>query len=216
MNLPLSDAGLLTLAHWLSPAFPTGAFAFSHGIEAAIRDRRFGDAAGLQDWLAVMLTHGAGRSDAIFLHLAHAGPPDLPALAALAAALQPSAARRAETQMQGAAFAAALRAVWGQDVPDMALPLVVGRAAALQGLPAGPVAALYLQAMVVNLTQAAQRLMPLGQTAAARIVAALGPLAANVAAETTGLTTDDLGSAAFAIDIASMRHEVMEPRLFRS
>lgn len=211
----METAGLLTLAHWLSPAFPTGAFAFSHGLEAAIRDGQVRDAAGLQDWLDVMLTHGAGRSDTIFLYAAHAAD-DMAGLSALAAALQPSAERRAETLMQGTAFAATLRAVWGHDVADMALPLVVGRAAALQGLPAGPVAAVYLQAMVINLTQAAQRLMPLGQTAAARIVAALGPVAAGVAAEAAELTTDDLGSAAFAIDIASMRHEGMEPRLFRS
>lgn len=211
----IETGALLTLAHWLSPAFPTGAFAFSHGVEAAVRDGQVRDAAALQDWLAVMLTHGAGRSDAIFLHAGHAGA-DLAGLARLAAALQPAAERRAETLMQGAAFAATLRAVWGHDVPAMALPLVVGRAAALQGLPAGPVAAVYLQAMVVNLTQAAQRLMPLGQTAAARIVAGLGPVAAAVAAEAAGLTPDDLGSAAFAIDITAMRHEGMEPRLFRS
>ena len=211
----IDTAGLLTLAHWLSPAFPTGAFAFSHGLEAAIADGQVCDAAGLQDWLDVMLTHGAGRTDAIFLYAAHHGD-DLPTLAALAAALQPSAERRTETLMQGAAFATTLRAVWPHELPDMVLPLVVGRAAALQGLPAGPVSAVYLQAMVVNLTQAAQRLMPLGQTAAARIVAGLGPVVAKLAGATALMTTDDLGSAAFAIDIASMRHAAMEPRLFRS
>ena len=27
---------LLTLVQWLSPAFPTGAFAYSHGLEQAV------------------------------------------------------------------------------------------------------------------------------------------------------------------------------------
>lgn len=208
---------LLTLTQWLSPAYPVGSFAWSHGLETAIRDGNVRDADSLSDWLAAVLTHGAGRTDAILLiAAAQADKAALADLAELAAALQPSRERLAETLGQGGAFAATTRAVWGYDLPDMPYPVAVGRAAGLAGIPVGLVAVVFLQMMVSNLVQAAQRMMPLGQTAAQRVLAGLSALCASVAADAAAATLDDIGSAGFAIDIASMRHEVQEPRMFRS
>ena len=51
-------AALLRLARWLSPAFPTGAFAWSHGLEQAVRDGTVADADGLFDWLDALLRLG--------------------------------------------------------------------------------------------------------------------------------------------------------------
>ena len=67
---------LLTLAQWLSPAFPIGAFAHSQGLEAAIAGGQLRDAAGLRDWIEGVLLFGGARNDAIFL-LADAGSPTL-------------------------------------------------------------------------------------------------------------------------------------------
>lgn len=208
---------LLTLAQWLSPAYPAGSFAWSHGLEQAVRDGAVRDAASLADWLGVMLSAGAGRTDAILL-VAAAGAEGaaLDEIAALAAALAPSRERLAETMGQGAAFAAVTRAVWGFEIADMAYPVAVGRAAALADVPVLPVAQLYLQALASNLVQAAQRLMPLGQTAAQRVLAGLAPLCVEVAGAAQEAGLDGAGGAAFAMDIASMRHEAMEPRMFRS
>jgi urease accessory protein len=208
---------LLTLCQWMSPAYPVGAFAWSHGLEQAVRDGAVRDAATLADWLDLMLTAGAGRTDAILLiAAAEAEGATLAEIAELAEALAPSRERLAETMGQGAAFAAVTRAVWRFDLPDMAYPVAVGRAAGLAGLPPVTVAQLYLQAVVTNLVQAAQRLMPLGQTAAQGVLAGLTPACARVAEAAAEEGLDGLGGAVFAMDIASMRHERMEPRMFRS
>lgn len=208
---------LLTVSQWLSPTYPVGAFAWSHGLEQAVQDGAVHDAASLADWLEVMLSAGAGRTDAILLvAAAQAEGVALEEIAALAAALAPSRERLAETMGQGAAFAAVTGAVRGFDLPDMPYPVAVGRAAALAGLPAVPVATLFLQAVAANLVQAAQRLMPLGQTAAQQVLAGLAPVCVEVAGAAAEAGLDGIGGAAFAIDIASMRHEAMEPRLFRS
>ncbi len=206
---------LLTLGQWLSPAFPVGAFAWSHGLEQAVRDGAVKDAGTLADWLDAMLTCGAGRTDAILL-IEAARAEDVTGIAELAAALAPSRERLAETMGQGAAFAAMMRAVWGFDVADMAYPVAVGRAARLAGLPEVTVAQMFLQSVASNLVQAAQRLMPLGQTAAQRVLMDLSPLCAQVAQEAADAGLDGIGGAGFAMDIASMRHERMEPRMFRS
>jgi urease accessory protein len=73
-----------------------------------------------------------------------------------------------------------------------------------------------LQATASNLVQAAQRLMPLGQTAAQQVLAGLAPVCTQVAREAEAAGLDGIGGAGFAMDIASMRHERMEPRMFRS
>jgi urease accessory protein len=206
---------LLTVSQWLSPAFPVGAFAWSHGLEQAVRDGAVRDAGTLADWLDAMLTCGAGRTDAILL-IEAARAEDVAEIAELAAALAPSRERLAETMGQGAAFAAMMRAVWGLDMPDMAYPVAVGRAVRLAGLPEVAVAQVFLQAVSSNLVQAAQRLMPLGQTGAQRVLMDLSPVCVRVAQEADKAGLDGIGGAGFAMDIASMRHERMEPRMFRS
>lgn len=208
----------LTLAQWLSPAYPLGSFAYSHGLEAAIADGWVSDAAGLQEWLSDVLDHGSGRSEAIWLHLGHAAP-DVAALQALdaeARAFAASAERISESAQQGAAFAQVTGAVWAQEVPPVQFPLIVGHAAGRLGIAAEPAAGLFLQGFITNLTSAAQRLMPLGQTEAQRIVATLQPLCLKIASETAGCGIDDIGSTAFASDIAAMRHETLQPRIFQT
>lgn len=208
---------LLTLAQWLSPAYPTGAFAWSHGLEAAVASGVVADAAGLEGWVSDLLDRGSGRSDAILLGEAYrAEGPALSGIADLALALAPSSERLAETREQGAAFAAATRSVWGLDLPDMALPVAVGRAAALARLPLGPAVQLYLQGLASAQVQAALRLMPLGQTEGQVVLRRLSPLCARIAEESLSLTSEDIGSCAFGIDLASMRHEMLSPRIFRS
>lgn len=217
-TLLLAPDQLLRLSRWLSPAFPTGAFAWSHGLEAAVRAGEVAGAPSLQEWLDALLRWGSGRSDAILLAAAHRaeGEDEVAALAELADALAPSRERRAEALALGTAFATAVRAADGLAAPDAPLPVALGRAARLAGLPARPVALVHLQATVTTLAQAAQRLMPLGQTAAQGVLAALAPVAREVAEEAVALGPDDLGGSALAIDLGSMRHETQEPRLFRS
>ena len=206
---------LLTLTQWLSPAYPVGAFAWSHGLERAVSRGDVSDAASLADWLRAVLENGAGRSDAILLCAAY-GADDVTPIAELAAALSPSRERRMETLQQGAAFAATTRAVWKFDLPDMAYPVAVGRAANLAELPLASVVHVWLQAFVSNLVQCAQRLLPLGQTAGQRILHQLSPAIAAVGQEALSASLDDIGSATFAVDTASMQHKTQYARIFRS
>ncbi|RYH01270.1 urease accessory protein UreF [Salipiger sp. IMCC34102] len=206
----MTDARLLTLVQWLSPAYPLGSFAYSHGVEQGVADGWITDADSLRDWLEDVLRHGSGRSDAIWLRLAAAGFVD----DALARSYLIGAERLMEAERQGAAFARLAREVWGLDVADTLLPLAVGRAAAALKMEVGAVAAVYLSGFVSNLIAGAQRLMPLGQTGAQRVHADLHATCLSVAAETEGCGLDDILSCAHCSEIAAMRHETLQPRLF--
>ena len=75
----------------------------------------------------------------------------------------------------------------------------------------------YLQAFAANLISAAVRLVPLGQTAGLRVLAALEPTILQRRRRTPRRATlDDLGGACFRSDLAAMRHETQYTRLFRS
>jgi urease accessory protein len=219
-------AQALRLLAWLSPAFPTGAFAYSHGIEWAVDTGDIADGDTLFAWLADLLRHGSGRSDAILLRHAYRAQGDLAALGALvelALAAQPSRERRAEAVGQGNAFAVAARA-WEQNVlrdlaaahNEVPYAVAVGALAGACGLDEELTVAGVLQGFAANLISAAVRLVPLGQTVGLAVLARLEPVILAVTAQTSSATLDDVGSFCFRSDIASMRHETQYTRLFRS
>lgn len=222
MTTDTAGPHLLALLTWLSPAFPTGAYAYSHGLEWAVETQDVRDEASSAAWMADVLMHGAGRSDAILLRHAYRASTAaaLLAVADLAAANQPCAERRMETLAQGTAFALAAK-VWGAPLlatlpGQVAYPVALGALAAAHGVPEEATVLGMLQAFAANLVSAAVRLVPLGQTAGLRILAGLAPSIAATAETTNGATLDDIGGACFRSDIAAMRHETQYTRLFRT
>jgi urease accessory protein len=201
----------LKLQAWLSPAFPTGAFAYSHGLEWAVECRDIRDRETLRAWMDDLLRFGTGRTDAIILRATRAGAD----LAELARAVAGSRERLLETAAQGAAFGAA-SVPWGGAPADAPYPVGVGRLAAAHGIDPDHAVAAYLQAFAANLISAAVRLVPLGQSTGLAVLAALAGTILAVTEETRAATLDDLGTACFRSDIAAMRHETQYTRLFRS
>jgi urease accessory protein len=222
----LTAEALLRLHAWLSPAFPVGAFAYSHALEWVVETGDVRDEPTLCDWLTDLLRLGSGRSDAILLRHAYRATSTvaLAEVAELAAAVSPSRERREETLAQGTAFAAAAMA-WGAlpltalaaaGVDRVAYPVAVGALAAAHSIGEDATTACYLQAFAGNLISAAVRLIPLGQSAGLRVTAALERPILDVAGETAMAGLDDLGSSCFRSDIAAMRHETQYTRLFRT
>jgi urease accessory protein len=223
---------------WLSPAFPVGAFAYSHGIERAIHD---GVIAIAQAWSA---------GSPIWSNAVRAGttPCCWPKRGARLRRVR--IARRSPSlpgrwpvrasgtwrrRLQGEAFASAakvwnatpicrtclsqegdrdLDAIW-EIVP---YPVAVGRPPLPLPLTASIArgcAAAYLHAFTSNLVQAAVRLVPLGQRDGVSRWRdwSRSCWRSRRAAQST---LDDLGSATFLSEIMSMRHEVQYSRVFRS
>jgi urease accessory protein len=223
-------AALYRLMTWLSPAFPVGAFAYSSGIEWAVEAGDIVDAASLRDWLAAMLGDGSGFCDGVFLAQAHraASARDdagLREIAELAAAFVPSRERQLETTTQGRAFIEIARAAWSCDGLDeliaacsgvIVYPIAVGVVSAAHAIPLAPAMHAFLHALVSNWISAGARLVPLGQTDSQRILAALEPAVVSTAKRALDASLDDLSSATFRADLASLRHETQYTRLFRS
>ena len=223
-------AALYRLLTWLSPSFPVGAFSYSSGIEWAVEAGDIGDAASLRNWLGAMLADGPGFCDGVFLAHAHraASSRDDAALrniAELAAAFVTSRERQLETSAQGRAFIEIARAAWNCDGLDRMIshcdgtivyPVAVGLVSAAHAIPLAPTLHGFFHALTSNWISAGARLIPLGQTDSQRVLALLEPVVAATAQRALTATLDDLGSATFRADLASMRHETQYTRLFRS
>ena len=215
---------------WLSPAFPVGAFSYSSGIEWAVEAGDITDAPTLQSWLEVVIAEGGVFCDAAIFANAHramraSDDQALRTIAELAVALCPTKERHLETTSQGRAFVEAARAAWACAAHDrlaavwdgaVAYPVAVALTAAGHGIPLAPALQAYLYAAAANLISAGVRLIPLGQTDGQRVLAALEPAVAAAAERAMATALDDIGSAAFRADLASMRHEAQYTRLFRS
>ena len=207
---------LLRLTHWLSPAFPSGAYAYSQGLEWALGPGGIVDAAGVEAWMEVMLRRGAAWQDAVLLGLALEPGADLGRLAERTEAMAPSTGRLREMRDQGRAFGVTLAAMGQGEADGLPLPVAVGRAARGLDLPKGMVIAQYLHGWVLNLATIAVRAVPLGQSEGQRIVQALQPVVLEVAERAALASEDDLGASAFGADMAGMLQESLDVRIYRT
>lgn len=230
VTITMNERALYRLMAWLSPSYPVGAFSYSHGLEWLVETGEIHDAKTLTQWVGNILQYGGGRNDAIFFACAYRAVADkdraaLAEIAELAGASVASAERHLETASQGRAFADVTAKAWRSATLDnlledddatLAYPVAVAVAAADHGIDLQPALAAYLHAFAANLVSAGVRLVPLGHTAGQ---VALTQLEAPVAqAVSVGLdaTLDDIGGAAFLMDMAAMKHETQYSRLFRS
>ncbi|MCR9136700.1 MAG: urease accessory protein UreF [Alphaproteobacteria bacterium] len=223
MGSALAPQTLLRLMAWMSPAFPVGAFSYSHGLERAVHDGLVTDREDLETWLADLLTIGSAWNDAVLFaeswRQSHDGPA-LMQLADLGEAMAGSSERHLETMKQGAAFLQAARA-WPDPVfdhlPDPCpFPVAAGAVSGAHDLALVAALSAWLHAFATNQVQAGLRLLPLGQQEGVEIIAALERTIAATARHTAMTSLEDLGSATVLAEIASLNHETQYSRLFRS
>ena len=212
---------MIRLQTWLSPAFPIGAFSYSNGLEAAIDEGYVINAKSLTTWLTDILESGTVWNDAVLLAEAWRCAADkeaLDELVLLAQAMSFSSERYLETTDQGSAFLLASQA-WREDdlLPAKCpLPIAIGVLAARMDVALEDTLAAALHAVLSNQIQAALRLMKLGQQGGLGVLASLEDRILDTAQKAANSSLDDLGSRAIIADIAAMKHETMQSRIFRS
>jgi len=229
----LAPFALLRQQSWLSPAFPTGSYSYSHGIEWAVEAGDIHNRKSLVDWLEADLCYGSGRNEAIFFIEAWRSATEddcgkLLEIAEVAAAFRGTSEFALETSQQAASCLATLRRVWPDPLLETlseliskfriapVLSVVLGVRAAKQDIPATLALPAFLQSYVANLITAGVRLVPLGQTDGQLAIAELESAVLAVAAQAQQATIHDLGSVGFMVDLASALHETQYTRLFRS
>ena len=222
---------LYRLLAWLSPAYPIGAFSYSHGIETAVEEGFIKDRDSLVAWLETVLAAGTGAVDGALFAAAWRATeardwPAFDAIAERAAAWRSTSEMALESRQQGGSFLSITRAAWPHSDLDatherlageIALPVAVALAAAVHRIALEPALGGYLHAFAANLISAAVRTVPLGQTDGQRALAGLeGAVRRTVEAALAVNDLDEVGTSTPLLDWCSLRHEIQYTRLFRS
>ena len=224
--------GAARLLTWLSPAFPVGAFSYSHGLEYTVEAGLVSDRATLIAWIEGIMRYGAGRLDGMLLLAAHRAATEsdserLKEAAELASAMRGSAELALESTAQGAAFLKAIGTGWPHlaaspllrvlsQTTGLSYPVAVGATTAVANIAETPVLQAYLTAFCGNLVSAALRLAPIGQSDGVAALAALEPTISHQVECLRIAPFEALGAASLMVDWCSMKHETQETRLFRS
>ncbi len=223
----------LSLLQFTDGLFPAGAYAHSFGLEACAQSGEVRDAAGVEAFLRAYLEGCAGPTDTVAIVCARrtAIARDLAACLKLDELLDaikaPSELRDAGRQMGRQTLRVAnhlpchaLLEEYGKAVAGEFTPghhaIVFGMIGGILEWDALEMAGAYLYSTSAALVGAALRLLPLGQLAGQRILWDVKPLIEALAQEAQRKHEADMWSFAPALEIASMRHALLDARLFRS
>lgn len=212
--ISLQETALLRLLHLADSALPIGGAAHSFGLETLAEEMSLVPE-NVESFLQAYLQE-TGALDAMYVRRAWEGG-DLEALSAELSARKPARAAREGSLKLGRRFSELVNEVTGYRLLPYGLHYAIafGGAGGVLGIPCRAVAAAYLNQAVTGLVSACQRLMPLGQIAAARILWNLKPAVVE-AAMAQASCEEEVSCFSPYLELASMRHGSLETRLFIS
>jgi urease accessory protein len=223
----------LSLLQFADGLFPAGAYAHSFGLEECVQSGEVHDAAGVEAFLRAYLEGCAAPTDAVALGCARraAAVKDAAACMALDELLDamktPGELRDASRQMGRQTLRVATHLpcdplllefaeAVAKEITPGHHPIVFGMTGGILGWDTLEMTGAFLYSTSAALVGAALRLLPLGQLAGQNILWNLRPLIASLAASAQDKEESDMWSFAPALEIASMRHALLDARLFRS
>jgi urease accessory protein len=218
----------LALLHLCDSLFPVGSFAHSDGLESAVAARRVVSTADLRGWTNATLTVTLGDAELPALRGAMQAV-RANAMRVLAElddevdAMRPSAASREATRTMGTR----LLKTWQQIRPSPAVqnalstrarytyPVAFGVVCAASDVAMADALNAYSYTRLAASVSAGMRLMPIGQHEAHLLLASV---LRDVPAVVGRVIHEDLPPRVFSplMDIASMSHQFVHSRLFRS
>jgi urease accessory protein len=231
-----SSLQLLRLLQLASSTLPVGAYSYSEGLEFLVETQQIKNATALQDWLTQELRYGALRMEAGIMARAHQATLTQSGNSLLYWNRWWSAARdteelRLQSWQMGRSLLRlllelddpqagainknwpVLRELYGQEC-NFAIAFGVGAALWQISLPVALLG--YLQSWATSLVSAGIKLIPIGQTAGQQILLSLQPDLDAASVVIAQLDDAALESCGWGVSIASMGHETLYSRLFRS
>ena len=228
----MNTLSLLHGLRFIDSFFPSGGYAYSSGLEAAVQGGRVQNGAELSRYVEDLMRSGLGRREAVAVGLSH----DAVTLGILDMALNVDGDLEAmkmgqESRLASRQMGRQVVRIAAEQVNACAvlqqfhkkleaghtpghLPVSMGLILGACGWPRQESIAAYLYQAAVGLVSAAMKLLPIGQRESQRLLDAWIPIMLEISRQ--GVETDQLSSWTPVQDIYAMRHSRLESRLFRS
>jgi len=216
----MSALRFLQLLHLADSALPVGAAAHSFGLEGLVAENGL-EVGDLLSFFRGYLEE-AGRLEAVFVLAGFdsSSTQQWQRLNERMSAMKPARETREASLRLGkrlAGLAAEAFAIPSQfNNGPSHFPLVFGHVSHCIAAPRDEVAAAYLHQSLSGLVSACQRLLPLGQTGAARLLWQLKPVILDTLAAAWKTDVDEVCLSQPLLDLASSRHPGLHTRLFIS
>ena len=196
---------------WFSSSFPIGSYAYSHGLEALIDDKKIKNNNDVKEFLDALLFYGTLRNDYIFMKSIYKGDE----INQLILASASSKERQIEMIDMGNSFRKIMRDSWELSLPaKTSLIYCLTKAGLHFNIKFDDLIKFYLQSFISNLINVCVKHIPMSQIDGQSLNVIFINQIQDFLNQSDKLTLKDIGSTFFIGDIYAIKHEHLDSRIY--
>ncbi len=202
---------LQILQIWFSASFPIGSYAYSHGLESLIDNKKIENKSDVIQFLEAVLFYGTLRNDYIFLKFVYNNLEINDLILSSASSKE----RQIEMIAMGNSFRKIMKDSWELHLEDnTAFIYCIGKAAMHFNIDLNSLSKFYIQSFISNLITVCVKHIPISQKDGQSINVMFINKIQNFLHDNRNLNLDDIGTTFFIGDLFSMKHEKQDTRIY--
>ena len=202
---------LQILQIWFSSSFPIGSYAYSHGLESLIDNKKIVNKSDVIEFLEAVLFYGTLRNDYIFLKSVYNNLE----INDLILSSATSKERQIEMIAMGNSFRKIMKDSWEFHLEDnTAFIYCISKVAMHYNIELDSLCKFYFQSFISNLITVCVKHIPISQKDGQSINVMFISKIQNFLHNNRHLNLDDLGTTFFIGDLFSMKHEKQDTRIY--
>ena len=196
---------------WFSSSFPIGSYAYSHGLEALIDDKKIKNNNDVKEFLDALLFYGTLRNDYIFMKSIYKGDE----INQLILASASSKERQIEMIDMGNSFRKIMKDSWELSLPEnTSFIYCLAKAGLHFNIKFDDLIKFYLQSFISNLINVCVKHIPMSQKDGQSLNVIFINQIQEFLSHSDKLTLKDIGSSFFIGDIFAIKHEYLDSRIY--
>ena len=196
---------------WFSSSFPIGSYAYSHGLEALIDDKKIKNKDDVKEFLDALLFYGTLRNDYIFMKSIYKGEE----INELILASASSKERQIEMIDMGNSFRKIMKDSWELSLPEnTSFIYCLAKAGLHFNIKFDDLIKFYLQSFITNLINVCVKHIPMSQKDGQSLNVIFINQIQEFLTNSDKLTLKDIGTTFFIGDIFAIKHEYLQSRIY--